>query len=238
MSQIDMSQGRDAEKRETTMTYTCHEESGHSEDIDADSMDEAVKMAREMARNGDWGHEGATVEVWVTEEDEDGEETDRRSITVEIEPNHEHLICEATRNDRSRSCGDDPDDHDWTSEGEGGCDSNPGVWSTGGTSFHFASHCRTCGLHRTEYTCGSQRNPGDHDRTEYEMPDSWCAECEREECRCEYRLVETVSGWAVERREDGAKAEFLDRSEAEEAVKELRSGHATDDEYEWDCDEE
>lgn len=156
-----------------TMTYTYHEEGGHSEDIDASDMDEAVEMAREMARNGDWGHEGATVEVWVTEEDEDGEETDRKYITVEIEPDHEHLIHEATRHDRERSCGDSPDDHDWTSEGEGGCDSNPGVWATGGTSLHFASHCRACGLHRNLYTCGSQRNPGDHDRVEYEMPDSW-----------------------------------------------------------------
>jgi hypothetical protein len=65
-------------------------------------------------------------------------------------------------------CGDSPDDHDWTAEGEGGCDENPGVWSTGGTSMMFRTHCRACGLRRTEHTTGYQRNPGDHDTVEYE----------------------------------------------------------------------
>lgn len=108
-------------------------------------------------------------------------------LTVEIEPNHEALIGNATRWARDRSCGLDPDDHKWTSEGEGGCDDNPGVWSVGGTAMEFASHCQTCGLRRREYHCGSQCNPGDHDSVEYDMPDFWCAECatsEEGDCRC------------------------------------------------------
>lgn len=170
-------------------TYTYHEEGGHSEELDAETMREALELAEELCRDGEWGNEGASVSVWVTEEDEDGEETDRRGITVEIEPDHSHLIREATGRD-DRSCGNDPDDHDWTSEGEGGCTENPGVWSTGGTSMSFASHCRTCGLHRKEMTCGSQRNPGDHDTTKYTFPDSWCEECQSEECACELAEAE------------------------------------------------
>ncbi len=169
-------------------TYTYHEEGGHSESLDATNMDEAVDLAKKMAQGGAWGDGGASVHVFVTEEDEDGEETDRRDFTVEVEPDHEALISKAIGKygiAADRSCGDNPDDHDWTSEGEGGLDENPGVWSTGGTSMKFASHCRTCGLHRSEHTTGSQKNPGEHDTTEYEMPDSWCAVCQCAECRCE-----------------------------------------------------
>jgi len=68
-------------------------------------------------------------------------------------------------------CGDDPDDHDWTSEGEGGLDENPGVWSTGGTSMVYHSHCRRCGLRRIEHSHGAQRNPGEGDSVEYHLLD-------------------------------------------------------------------
>lgn len=146
---------------------------GESEELDADDMDEAVSEAEDLCRDGDWGEEGASIEVTVIEYDADGDEVDRRDFTVEIEPNHSEMISRATR---GAGCGDDPDDHDWTSEGEGGCRENPGVWATGGTSMMFRSHCRTCGLRRTEYSCGSQRNPGDHDSVSYEMPDNWCEE--------------------------------------------------------------
>lgn len=165
-------------------TYTYSDEYGYEEPFEADDMHEACEIAEDMARGGEWGDEGASVSVWVTEKDEDGDVTDQRSITVEIEPDHEALIHHATSAARERSCGDSPDDHDWTREGEGGCDSNPGVWSTGGTSMLFCSHCRTCGLHRKTSTCGSQRNPGDHDTTEYEMPSQWCEDCQSDECEC------------------------------------------------------
>lgn len=69
------------------------------------------------------------------------------------------------------------DEHDWTSEFEGGSTENPGVWSTGGTSMVFVSHCRNCGIKRRESTTGAQYNPGDCDTTEYGDPDpEWVAE--------------------------------------------------------------
>src|SRR5690606_24674413 len=88
---------------------------------------------------------------------------------VEIEPLHDVLISRACCG--HEYCGNDPDDHDWTSEGEGGCDQNPGVWSTGGTSMTFCTHCRRCGLMRREVVYGSQRNPGQADTVSYEMAD-------------------------------------------------------------------
>jgi len=162
---------------ETAITYTYHEEGGHSEELDAEDMDEALEMAEALCKNGDWGREGASVTVWVTAEDENGEEIDREEITVEIEPDYDYLIEQAG--------GDTSCDHDWTGEGEGGCDQNPGVWSTGGTSMVFTRHCRTCGLHRVEKSCGSQRNPGEHDTVQYTQPERWCRECESDTCDCD-----------------------------------------------------
>lgn len=60
--------------------------------------------------------------------------------------------------------------HDWTSEGEGGCDENPGVWSLGGTAMSFSSHCRHCGVRRVEYDPGCQRNHGEFREVRYELP--------------------------------------------------------------------
>lgn len=160
--------------------------SDHEVTVEAETTTEAIRLAKseceEWAQDGDWGQDGASVPVWYTVTDEDGDEIADSVVHVEIEPDHDVLI---------RAAGGDSDcDHDWTSEGEGGCSQNPGVWSTGGTSMLFATHCRLCGLHRTEKTCGSQRNPGKHDTTTYEQPDSWCSECEREECICRHECSE------------------------------------------------
>lgn len=99
----------------------------------------------------------------------DGEE---EYVEVEIEPDHASKIKdEVGRYNLDSICGTDPDDHDWTSDGEGGCKENPGVWSAGGTAMTFDSHCRRCGLHRHEHSTGLQRNPGQHDTVEYRMLD-------------------------------------------------------------------
>jgi len=171
-------------------TYILHMTCGLGGDetmsIEADSASQAEKMAKklikEWVRDGDWGAGGAIVDVsWkLIEEISEG------SLEVEIEPDHGTLIKRACGR-IEHCCGLDPDDHQWTSEGEGGCDENPGVWSTGGTGIATAAHCRVCGLRQEWYYPGSQRNPGEHDTVEYEMPESWCAECQSEECECPNR---------------------------------------------------
>lgn len=140
--------------------------------------DDGKEAAREYVEGGDWGDNGRSVDVrawrvaYMIDADDDVVEVrvGGESHTIDIEPDHSSLIRGAVGR-YGESCGDDPDDHDWTSEGEGGCDSNPGVWSTGGTTFVFRSHCRCCGLTRSVVDPGSQRNPGDGVTYRYEMAD-------------------------------------------------------------------
>lgn len=122
----------------------------------------------EWVRDGEWGNDGASVNVWWTLTDEDGDEVDTGSHTVEVEPDQDALI---------KAAGGDVDcDHDWSGEGEGGCDENPGVWSVGGTAIVTVRHCTECGLIRKMRCTGSQRNPGEHDTVEYTMPETADAE--------------------------------------------------------------
>lgn len=161
------------------MEYTLHmrDEGGATEDatIEADDLAGARRQieaeCEAWAEGGEWGVDGARVWVGWTLDDADGDEVDDGSHTVVIEPSHDDLIASAIRGEEDRSCGASPDVHSWSSEGEGGCRENPGVWSTGGTSMRFRSTCRRCGLSRTESVTGMQRNPGDHDTVEYRLPD-------------------------------------------------------------------
>ncbi len=62
--------------------------------------------------------------------------------------------------------------HDWSSEGMGGCNENPGVWSLGGTTMLCRDACEHCGIVRTTKTYGSQRNASDCDSCVYEEPET------------------------------------------------------------------
>lgn len=147
----------------------------------AGEFDSGAEAAQDYVSSGDWGEDGGSISVcaWRIGIDADGDSVpvDEDSHEVDIEPDHDALI---------RAAGGDADcDHDWTAEGEGGCDENPGVWSTGGTSMVFHTHCKKCGLHRVERSTGPQHNPGEHDTVEYTQPENWCVECQSEECECD-----------------------------------------------------
>lgn len=158
---------RDVIDPELTLVL-CDGPSRDERSYDPDT-DDADAIADDWVRGGSWPEGGARIDVswWVT--DRAGRETDRGRRVVTIEPDHAVLIREAMGS--AESCGDDPEDHDWTHRGEGGCDENPGVQSHGGTAMSFDSHCRRCGLHRHEYHAGSQRNPGEIDTVEYRLLD-------------------------------------------------------------------
>jgi len=134
---------------------------GTESEQDAAAEEWARESAEDWAREGEWGEGGAVVRVYYVLDDEDSE-WPRDSVDVEIEPDHAALI---------RAVGGDTEcEHEWSSEGEGGCSENPGVWSTGGTSLVISEHCESCGLRRTRHLPGSQRNPGEHDTVEYSVP--------------------------------------------------------------------
>ena len=144
-------------------------------EIDADSIADAVGQVRgeadDWVSEGEWGEDGASVTVYWQLSDDD-EILREGTLSVEIEPDHTALILLA---------GGDPDcDHVWSSEGEGGCDENPGVWSTGGTTIVTREHCTCCGLIRESVSLGSQRNPGERDTVTYSLPEpERCRACGR-----------------------------------------------------------
>lgn len=130
-------------------------------EVNAKTLDEACQLtedeAVEWVGDGEWGPEGAIVRVWYEIEGTDISD----SIDVEVEPDEDALMREA---------GADSDcEHEWTSEGMGGCDQNPGVWSVGGTAMVFKTRCIHCGLIKTERSPGCQRNPGEHTTIEFEV---------------------------------------------------------------------
>lgn len=157
---------------DSSTTYTLEmrdDASRETRTITATTLDDAREQAdaetEEWIEGGEWGRAGASVRASWTLTDEAGDEVADGAVTVEIEPDHDALI---------RDAGGDPDcDHAWSSEGEGGCAENPGVWSTGGTSIVTAEHCTRCGLHRVTKHTGSQRNPGEHDTVTYSQPNDY-----------------------------------------------------------------
>ena len=111
----------------------------------------------EWIQEGSWGVDGGSISGDWDMYDDNDDIIESGGTTVEVEPDHKALI-EAAGGDVHCS-------HKWSNEGEGGCDQNPGVWSTGGTGMTIATHCEKCGLRRVEHYAGSQRNPGEPSST-------------------------------------------------------------------------
>lgn len=130
------------------------------ENLEAETMRDAREEAEEIVRDGEWGIHGASIEIFVCEVDDCGEEIDREYMTVEIEPDHNAMIREVGGDIKCR--------HDWTSEGEDGCRENPGVWSTGGTGIVITDHCRHCDLRRIRQYAHRRDNP----TVEYQLPEN------------------------------------------------------------------
>lgn len=131
-------------------------------ETDCEAHQLAAGELADWVADGEWGIEGATINAsyrlrWWGKPQTDW--CDWVSVVVDIPFDEAALMREA---------GADPDcAHEWTSEGEGGDDANPGVWSTGGTGIVVRAHCRHCQLVRLSFFRGSQRNPGDHDTVAY-----------------------------------------------------------------------
>jgi hypothetical protein len=149
------------------MRYEIREDSGASEIIEAESLEAALEAAREWASEGSYD-ERVMVKVYVDEIDADGEAIPGEHASDEVAAGPEPKPKET-------ECGADDNDHEWDSPLElvGGCRENPGVFSTGGTSFRYEYICSKCGMYKTVCTSGTQRNPGELDQSvEYSQADS------------------------------------------------------------------
>jgi hypothetical protein len=162
-------------KMSDTKWYEIREDSGASEIIEAESLEDALDQARDWAADGDYD-ERVMVSVYVDEIDENGDAIPGEHARDEVEAGPEPKP-EATE------CGDEDSDHDWQTPIElvGGCTENPGVFSTGGTRFDYHEVCARCGMYKHSWSQGAQRNPGDLDEgVEYESADArslaWVAE--------------------------------------------------------------
>lgn len=177
------------------MTTTPHVSATPSApQADEDLHDEGAKRTYTLRISDDWGGESSDIEI-EAETDEDAIDQIKQHVDSSIayyrsEGGSVELSWELTDDDgdiiesdsqtydfeeaipsrflSDNSCGDMPSDHDWTHKGEPGCDNNPGVWGGPGTTMIFMSHCAVCGLHQTVTDPGTQRNPGQHKRVEYQ----------------------------------------------------------------------
>ncbi len=104
--------------------------------------------------------------VTTTTIDEDGHETETREYT------DSQTICFEVGEVESEPACDAADDHDWCRPHAvvGGLDSNPGVWSGGGTALDTRDVCSCCGMYRDVHYAGSQRNPGEDAETTTYLP--------------------------------------------------------------------
>ena len=129
--------------------------------VEAGTMDEARELGREWAREGEWGDEACYCDVSITEDGEDDTEEDGEewSGRYEVGSDPEPPDCDTADGT-----------HQWRSPiWLGGCDENPGVWSTGGNEIATTEVCRVCGIY-SHYTSADQ-NGHDPAHTTYEDAD-------------------------------------------------------------------
>lgn len=117
--------------------------------LEADDMESAIDMAKNILQEGDWS-DGTLLRVC---------EIDQGNIIntefVGVEPNHIRLISAVAK--YNKVCGYNPEDHEWVFK------ENSNIFSS--KLMVFKSYCRRCGLHRVEYAVGG---PGE--MVEYQMP--------------------------------------------------------------------
>ena len=131
-------------------TYTAKIDGGETQ-IEADTIADALREAKEWASAGDWDMDEGTIWVDVSveseEQDEDGDPAESRSFTLAIDPDEPD--CEG-------------EEHDWQSPHEivGGIKENPGVWGHGGGVI-ISECCIRCGCKRMTDTWAQRPDTGE-----------------------------------------------------------------------------
>lgn len=147
------------------MKYEARME-GASEEITADTLAEAIEQAEEWARDGSWdtGEGTIWVHAHLIEMGDDGEEIERHSITVQIDPDEPDCTSD--------------EGHDWQAPYEivGGIKENPGVWGHGG-GVTIQEACLHCGCGKLTDTWAQDPETGEQglDSTAYQ-PDKYTDE--------------------------------------------------------------
>lgn len=128
--------------------------------------DSGHDAAQSYVDGGEWGdiESGVTIDVTVWRE---GIDSEGDVVRVDVQ---EHGITILPEEPECAQAKDGAHDWQYPHGLVGGCDSNPGVWATGGTSFEFLSVCANCGIFRRETSTGAQRNPGDAKKTVEYLP--------------------------------------------------------------------
>lgn len=127
-------------------TYTLRDgDSGITQTIEADSLDDMREQAEEWAAEGDWDLSNGTVWVDVYVEDDDGDRIE--TVTAAIDPPEPR--CPAG-------------EHDWQSPHDvvGGIEENPGVWGHGG-GVVIHECCMHCGARKVTDTWAQRRDTGE-----------------------------------------------------------------------------
>ena len=155
----------------TTITTYEAQDDQVAEKLNATSMADALIEAERSWQAGSWDtHSEIDVVVHevitTTTIDDDGDETETveygrsQTIYVEVGEVESEPACAVS------------DEHDWCQPHAivGGLDSNPGVWSGGGTALDLRSVCSCCGMYRDTHHAGSQRHPGEDAETTTYLP--------------------------------------------------------------------
>jgi hypothetical protein len=130
-------------------TYTMRDDGGSTESIEAETLSDARRQAREWARAGDWGDDGCVVTVRIM--DEDG--NDVECVEVEIAQVEPDCVDGAEHELR-----DDPID-------------DFGCRSLGGTTIVSWQYCLRCGRKRIETDRGTSHHSYEGVRVSVEWQD-------------------------------------------------------------------
>ncbi len=153
---------------------------GVTEDIYAETLEDAIEQGREWIEQGDWSSEDGTYRtitlpccvreiVRYRSEPLPGE-----SIDEDATADNDAHDCSGEYSDELPECdASDDGEHDWQSPYSlvGGIRENPGVWSNGGTSMSYKEVCAICGKYKIKTSKGSQCNP-DEARVVIEIQDA------------------------------------------------------------------
>lgn len=151
---------------------------GVTEDIYAESLEDAIEQGREWILEGDWSDFQGTLDCVVREivrYDDSEDDGDAGQIDERATADGQSYDCSAEVTAEEPDCDEAEDDeHDWQSPYEvlGGLKENPGVWGSGHGQVKITVVCAKCGIYRTtDYGATQSSNGQQMTRVDYREAD-------------------------------------------------------------------